>query len=1476
MEACSLDKPHVFNKNAKLVESRLYNGLLLLFTDGEGKIDYDSVHVHYTNALNIMHEDDKNSKIVLDDCNQPTLESYLSTMGLSKTMKKDNVLKALNKEIENKSKTSESSSRNHIVAKSLEAIDEFNKHSPFKNKYMAIPYKERTSDGSTVIKARVVERTTTNEDKASKLLYTYNLNDILLSRFIANGININYDHLEEDSDMMIDTMEYFVGEEGVSPNKAGEFIVKALTSDPKNPDYLIARLERHLLANNGAVVKHLLELTNEEYDPNKIREYAAQVISKVLVDKHHKEDLAPKSIVSNLVSKIFRAFKNFISFITRKDFSKYKRKALEDAEALVGRFIEEQLLDNTETTEYNINELDTYDTLLETFRNLVSELKSLNTNISDTVETLYHQLLVDNNLEDYSGEFLKLASAEAIYNVVESLESVLINIQNNAELNFTSVSQKDFYQALKTNAESIQSMSIIAKYIDTVKTILESRADKLNLTSSLGKSTSEIISKLNNLSVHINTQIKNATREHVVTFLKHEYGADYVRLAARKIFKKPLVLENEAAKNMTIEELLDSTSYDLGIWQEWIASLSNCSDITLQIIDMSNKKFKKQAQTQTKEDRDAILNLMERFRELKKKGFVKDTRDLYEVVDGKLTGNLLTEWEYGKWENDLKEFKQSCIKEFKEKHKNWHAIPDVRRALLWDDFYGRKISDWHKTHSEAFGYIRVPNKDKYTNKQYEDLHPEVKDLLRDIIALKRKFDTRLDNEHSSLFRAPQFRGSFIENLRNKNMDPASNTIGNISSILWNRIRYAFVKDGEDYMFGSDGTYNNYDESEDLFLNKSTLSVEAVSRIPLYGINKMKHMEELSTDIFRTMLVYSDMSNKYNSVKNTAKTFEIVRDYTRDKEYLNDRNTTRRFNRFLRKTFGKGDLNLPSSYVRLCKYVDKEIYGKRMSDVALLKSIVKAKVVVLINRLGSAMYLWGNVHGGLANLNQGLVEIMKEAFVGEYFSTEDLRKAIKQYTYYLPYSAVTAGSPIDYNKLDAFVTRYNISDNNDARFKDLRTSKIRPYKMFENMMWLPYKSGDHMMQTLPFLALAVRKQLYYRDSSGEIKTKSLWEAFEDNTLDTELYFNSIDEINKFDEIVKFRDKVINMDIEDLSIEDKDYINSLGIHKITIEESVIVDRYKERLVSDLAEKAEQYHYNAGDDNRFQMKAQELCNRMHGVYNSVDKGVISQYALGALYTSMKNYAIGMIERRFGSNKYSIALDNTVEGSYNTLLKVILSNDYTTLKGWKDFIHSVFLPVFMGDKTKAIMQANGFSVSQFNSMRRCFIDNLTILTLWSLKALLLKAIKGSDDDDDEDKDRKFLQLMYYFTGRVAIEQSAFNTPGGAMDSFFSFGNIVPIGVKAMYELGELAYLGIGQLLYDEDSVENASSIEEKEEAKKNKNRWYYSRGGHGFAKDDSKFNTKLKKKLPYYRSYKSVYEDPVKAFETYEELQSSDRKNI
>jgi hypothetical protein len=49
-----------------------------------------------------------------------------------------------------------------------------------------------------------------------------------------------------------------------------------------------------------------------------------------------------------------------------------------------------------------------------------------------------------------------------------------------------------------------------------------------------------------------------------------------------------------------------------------------------------------------------------------------------------------------------------------------------------------------------------------------------------------------------------------------------------------------------------------------------------------------------------------------------------------------------------------------------------------------------------------------------------------------------------------------------------------------------------------------------------------------------------------------------------------------------------------------------------------------------------------------------------------SMKGYALGLMERRFGSNKSSITLGGEAEGSLRTLAKVIAST-FTDRGGFK-----------------------------------------------------------------------------------------------------------------------------------------------------------------------------------------------------------------
>jgi len=71
----------------------------------------------------------------------------------------------------------------------------------------------------------------------------------------------------------------------------------------------------------------------------------------------------------------------------------------------------------------------------------------------------------------------------------------------------------------------------------------------------------------------------------------------------------------------------------------------------------------------------------------------------------------------------------------------------------------------------------------------------------------------------------------------------------------------------------------------------------------------------------------------------------------------------------------------------------------------------------------------------------------------------------------------------------------------------------------------------------------------------------------------------------------------------------------------------------------------------------KAREINDRMHGIYNNQDRVAFQQSIYGNALMAMKGYALGMIERRFGVNKYNTMLRGESEGSLRTAAKVIVA---------------------------------------------------------------------------------------------------------------------------------------------------------------------------------------------------------------------------
>ena len=58
----------------------------------------------------------------------------------------------------------------------------------------------------------------------------------------------------------------------------------------------------------------------------------------------------------------------------------------------------------------------------------------------------------------------------------------------------------------------------------------------------------------------------------------------------------------------------------------------------------------------------------------------------------------------------------------------------------------------------------------------------------------------------------------------------------------------------------------------------TMKKKRLHRLPLFGINKLKDMSELSTDLFQSTLAYASMANSHLALSQVVDTLEVGQRY----------------------------------------------------------------------------------------------------------------------------------------------------------------------------------------------------------------------------------------------------------------------------------------------------------------------------------------------------------------------------------------------------------------------------------------------------------------------------------------------------------------------------------------------------------------------------------------------------------------------
>lgn len=672
---------------------------------------------------------------------------------------------------------------------------------------------------------------------------------------------------------------------------------------------------------------------------------------------------------------------------------------------------------------------------------------------------------------------------------------------------------------------------------------------------------SNMVDTYSNLISKKLTRLSNLEQSYFARFCEDIYGSKYVNTTVGKLWKDIWKGNTDGNKEVSIsisDMVLGEGVHDIDIYHRFLASMSNNPDIIGQIVDKMVKTCNKTADDMTARYMEKLQILKDRAKKL---GLKKE--DLVEVDEnGVPTGNFITPTvaptqngnmeadfifkayladlgtddasqvyavSYGKWEKARNDFKKQKWEDFKTANPGWQGMPNLARGLAWDQYFRPEMKAWNKQNSikvkitapDGSKYIKyVPNQ-LYKSDAWDNLVQKYSDAaqrsktgdslarwMNDYMEIKTELDSFLPKGATVSYRMPQFRGTFNNTVRNKVNFYGKGRVGAGLSTLGRRgILEYFVETSDDTDYGDMTTMNNPDE--ELLGTKMDYEMERANRLPIFGVNKLGNMQDLSTDIFGSTLAYASMATTYLCMSNIVDALEVGKEALYAREFkedfiskkINKLNTKAGFfmeskhpSHHKLKSKEEGAMNL--AYTRYLKFLDKQVYGissTRMGfTLASGKRILLNKVIQNLSSLAGTMFLKGNVLGGAVNTITGFNNIFKEAITSEYFNAKDWAWAHKWY--YGSWGTMwikDLGSLNKTSRLDLFLQQMNALGDSRERFRNWHTNRSRLNNFYRMLGYLPYSSGDHYMQAMSYLSVAHGTKLY---SENGIEVSNLWNAF----------------------------------------------------------------------------------------------------------------------------------------------------------------------------------------------------------------------------------------------------------------------------------------------------------------------------------------------------------------------------------------------
>lgn len=534
--------------------------------------------------------------------------------------------------------------------------------------------------------------------------------------------------------------------------------------------------------------------------------------------------------------------------------------------------------------------------------------------------------------------------------------------------------------------------------------------------------------------------------------------------------------------------------------------------------------------------------------------------------------------------------------------------------------YNRERTEWFNAHMEVVNGSKQPRRAIYETSEYSSLSAAQKKYYHTMMEIKDRLDSYLPAGYTHLTNAIKIRKDLLERIK------SSKDVKSGALAFWESLKDHFIRRSDDTGFGTKATIIDFEGHE-------------VQTLPIY-YTKLKEGEsanDLSTDVSSTMIAYAAMANDFNEMNKIINVLELSRDMIRDNlEVDKTRGNKKLVEKFkvmgrtienkVIKSKGKSRI-----HERLDDYFEMQVYGRYIADEGTFgkTKIDKAKVADALNTVTSLNTLAFNVLSSISNVATGKVMMRIESLSGQFFSEKDTIWADKMYAAEMPYFLAEIGKRVKTSKIALFSELFNVMQDYESEIKDTNFDrKTRVTQIgIDDVGYFTTHAGEHWMQHRTALALAHKYKMI--DPNGN--EVNLWDALE----------------------------VVYMDPNN---------KALGA-KLKVKRGYTNRNGEEFSIEDII--------------KFSRKSAAINQRMHGIYNQIDKNALQRLALGRMGMIFRKWIKPSLNRRFKSATKNLDLDDWTEGYYRTLGDFMLQTA-------KELRHGQFNLIANWDNLEDFQKAN------------------------------------------------------------------------------------------------------------------------------------------------------------------------------------------